>query len=89
MRKIRWTLAVIAVLAVIFTACGKKEKDGTQGKARTPDEIKENGEIVIGVFSDKKPFGYVDENGTYQGYDVYFGNRMAEDLGVKVKYIPV
>lgn len=32
MRKIRWTLAVIAVLAVIFTACGKKEKDGTQGK---------------------------------------------------------
>lgn len=26
MRKIRWTLAVIAVLAVIFTACGKKEK---------------------------------------------------------------
>ncbi|WP_274954507.1 cysteine ABC transporter substrate-binding protein [Anaerostipes butyraticus] len=89
MRKIRWTLAVIAVLAVIFTACGKKEKNGTQGKARTPDEIKENGEIVIGVFSDKKPFGYVDENGTYQGYDVYFGNRMAEDLGVKVKYIPV
>ena len=88
MRKIRWTLAVIAVLAVIFTACGKKEKNGTQGKARTPDEIKENGEIVIGVFSDKKPFGYVDENATYQGYDVYFGNRMAEDLGVKVKYIP-
>lgn len=31
----------------------------------------------------------MDENATYQGYDVYFGNRMAEDLGVKVKYIPV
>ena len=38
--------------------------------ARTLDEIKESGNLVIGVFSDKKPFGYVDENGEYQGYDV-------------------
>lgn len=38
---------------------------------RTLDEIKESGTINIGVFSDKNPFGYVDENGEYQGYDVY------------------
>lgn len=37
----------------------------------------------------KKPFGYVDENGKYQGYDVYFGNKIAKDLGVKVEYVPV
>lgn len=36
---------------------------------RTLDEIKSSGEINIGVFSDKNPFGYVDENGEYQGYD--------------------
>ena len=29
---------------------------------RTLDEIKESGTINIGVFSDKNPFGYVDEN---------------------------
>ena len=33
---------------------------------RTLDEIKESGTINIGVFSDKSPFGYVDENGEYQ-----------------------
>ena len=54
---------------------------------RTLDEIKESGTINIGVFSDKNPFGYVDENGEYQGYDVYFGNRLAEDLGVEVNYV--
>jgi polar amino acid transport system substrate-binding protein len=59
------------------------------GTARTLDEIKESGKIVIGVFSDKKPFGYVDENGEFQGYDVYFGNRIAKDLGVEVEYVPV
>ena len=54
---------------------------------RTLDEIKESGEINIGVFSDKNPFGYVDENGTYQGYDVYFAERIGKDLGVKINYV--
>ena len=58
-------------------------------KARTLDEIKAGGELVIGVFSDKKPFGYVDENGDYQGYDVYLAKRLAEDLGVALKLVPV
>ncbi len=57
------------------------------GGFRTLDEIKESGTINIGVFSDKSPFGYVDENGEYQGYDVYFANRIGEDLGVAVNYV--
>lgn len=57
--------------------------------ARTLDEIKESGELVVGVFSDKKPFGYVDENGDYQGYDVYFARRLAEDLGTELKLVSV
>lgn len=54
---------------------------------RTVDEIKESGTINIGVFSDKSPFGYVDEYGEYQGYDVYFAQRLAQDLGVEINYI--
>ena len=49
---------------------------------RTLDEIKADGTVNIGVFSDKNPFGYVDENGEYQGYDIYFGNRLGEDLAI-------
>ena len=54
---------------------------------RTLDEIKADGTINIGVFSDKNPFGYVDENGEYQGYDVYFAERIGKDLGVKINYV--
>ena len=54
---------------------------------RTLDEIKADGKINIGVFSDKNPFGYVDENGEYQGYDVYFAERIGQDLGVKINYV--
>ncbi|MBR2591799.1 MAG: transporter substrate-binding domain-containing protein [Oscillospiraceae bacterium] len=54
---------------------------------RTLDQIRESGTVNIGVFSDKNPFGYVDENGEYQGYDVYFANRIGEDLGVEINYV--
>jgi polar amino acid transport system substrate-binding protein len=90
-------LALSAVLLGSFlTACGSSSTSAdttdTSGSDdavvyRTLDEIKESGTINIGVFSDKSPFGYVDENGEYQGYDVYFGNRLAEDLGVEINYV--
>ena len=48
---------------------------------------KKDGTINIGYFPIKNPFGYVDENGEYQGYDVYFANRIGEDLGVKVNFV--
>lgn len=58
----------------------KAVREASAGKARTLEEIKKDGKIKIGVFSDKNPFGYVDENGEIQGYDVYFGKRIAKDL---------
>ncbi len=59
------------------------------GTARTLEEIKSSGKVIIGVFSDKKPFGYVDDQGAYQGYDVYFANRIGKDLGVDVEFVSV
>ena len=61
-----------------MTGCGaEKTSDKGNQAYRTLDEIKESGEINIGVFSDKNPFGYVDDNGDYQGYDVYFAESRA------------
>ena len=58
---------------------GSSDTSGS-AKARTLDEIKEDGKIKIGVFSDKNPFGYVDSNGDVQGYDVEFAKRIGKDL---------
>lgn len=81
-------LLVLMMIAAILTGCGQ-ESDKKDGRTvyRTVDEIKASGTINIGVFSDKSPFGYVDENGQYQGYDVYFANRIGQDLGVKINYV--
>ena len=71
------------------TSTDTASKDSSENGTvyRTLDEIKESGTINIGVFSDKNPFGYVDENGEYQGYDVYYANRLGEDLGVDVNFV--
>lgn len=87
--RIFYLLLTFILIAAVFTGCGsdKKETKEKEKIYRTVDEIKESGKIKIGVFSDKNPFGYVDENGEYQGYDVYFAERIAKDLGVDVEYV--
>lgn len=84
MKKV-FSVLMLIILTLAFTACG----GGEQKKAafRSLDDIKKSGTINIGVFSDKNPFGYVDANGKYAGYDVYFAERIAKDLGVKVNYV--
>ncbi|MBQ7148433.1 MAG: transporter substrate-binding domain-containing protein [Pseudobutyrivibrio sp.] len=96
-------LLATSLLAASLTGCGSSDTASSEASAaesssettasseaagfRTLDEIKESGTINIGVFSDKSPFGYVDENGEYAGYDVYFAERIGEDLGVEINYV--
>ena len=77
-------IALSALMVLALAACGKS---GNKVVYRTLDEIRDSGTVNIGVFSDKNPFGYVDENGEYQGYDVYFARRLAEDLGIKLNLV--
>ena len=79
---------IAAVLVLLTLVLSLAAANAESGKVyRTLDEIKASGTINIGVFSDKNPFGYVDENGDYQGYDVYFAKRIGEDLGLTVNYV--
>ncbi len=77
-------IAVLTALVLVLSLASFASADAVY---RTLDEIKAAGTINIGVFSDKNPFGYVDENGEYQGYDVYFARRIGEDLGVDVNFV--
>ena len=72
-------LSIILTLVLILGAlvgCGQK----TDESKSYIEKIKDSGKVRIGVFSDKPPFGYVDEKGENQGYDVYLAKRIAKDL---------
>ncbi len=83
MKSIRKFAVLALALILTLTAVSAALAEGF----RTLDEIKDSGKIIIGLFSDKKPFGYVDENGEYQGYDVYLARRLAADLGTELEIV--
>ncbi|KJD26103.1 cysteine ABC transporter substrate-binding protein [Campylobacter jejuni] len=66
-----------AFVAVVLAACGGNSDSKTLNSL---DKIKQNGVVRIGVFGDKPPFGYVDEKGNNQGYDIALAKRIAKEL---------
>ncbi|EOV9223653.1 cysteine ABC transporter substrate-binding protein [Campylobacter upsaliensis] len=64
-----------AFVAVFLVACGSGESG-----VNSIERIKNAGVVKIGVFGDKPPFGYVDEKGANQGYDIIFAKRIAKEL---------
>lgn len=95
MKKIKLLLLTLVLAVSALAGCASKTSTTDTASApadsktvyRTLEDIKKSGKIIIGVFSDKNPFGYVDDKGAYKGYDVYFAERIGKDLGVEIEYV--
>src|SRR5690554_5202159 len=79
-RSILYAIILVMVLGVLAGCSNASSNSNIEEAKSSIEEIKERGTIRIGVFSDKYPFGYVDENGESQGFDVYIARRFAKDL---------
>ena len=93
-KKLTGIIAAVAALALgasLLAGCGGSgsgsSASSSEAGVRTVEDIQADGKIVIGVFSDKNPFGDVDENGEYQGYDIELARQLATDLGVDVEFV--
>lgn len=76
MKKLLLIILTLVLALGALVGCGQK----TDESKSYIEKIKDSGKVRIGVFSDKPPFGYVDEKGENQGYDVYLAKRIAKDL---------
>jgi len=96
MKKIIQTL-LIAVLALIITACGKqpelpdntnnaKNEDAADGD--TLSQMKEKGVITIGMDDTLPPMEYRNDKNELVGFDIDFAEALAGELGVKVEFVP-
>jgi len=65
------------VLVVGLVGCGKSADKSAPGSI---EAIKKAGTIKIGIFSDDAPFCYQDADGSFKGYDVELGKRIAKEL---------
>lgn len=88
MKKLLSIILTVVLAVGVLVGCSQKPEE----KQSSIDKIKAEGKVRIGVFSDKPPFGFVDEKGENQGYDVYLAKRIAKDLlgdENKVEYVLV
>lgn len=73
---------LLALFGVVFmiglSVCG--DNQSTKESKNALEEIKQKGVVRIGVFSDKPPFGFINEKGQNDGFDVYIAKRIAKDL---------
>ncbi|MBD8730318.1 MULTISPECIES: transporter substrate-binding domain-containing protein [unclassified Pseudomonas] len=82
------TALVLPVLALgLLAGCDKpaEPKAATPAATAKPttsylETIKARDKLIVGVFSDKPPFGFVNEQGEYVGFDTDLGKRFAKDL---------
>ena len=78
MKKLLLPLLAVAVLA----GCDKKAEQPAKPVAAASylDKIKARDKLIVGVFTDKPPFGFVNEAGRYVGFDTDIGRQFAKDL---------
>lgn len=68
-------LAICAISIFALCGCGKKEQDQD-----LLQQIKLRDRLVVGVKSDSKPFGYIDEKGKNAGFDIDLAKEIAKNI---------
>lgn len=81
MLKVVLAITLVAVMAVSFAACGKKE---------TLKSPKEMGKLIIATNAEFPPFEFVATNssgicGEFDGIDIAIANEIAKEMGVSLE----
>lgn len=75
--------------ATLLAGCAALALGATAAGAETLDQIKEKGELTIGMLVDFPPYGILNAENKPDGYDADVARQLAKDLGVKVNIIGV
>ena len=82
-------MAIMAMVALVFAACGSEEDDtptNAGGKDAPSFETIDEGVLQVGSCLDYKPFEFV-KNGEETGFDVELTEAIAEELGLEVEWV--
>ncbi|WP_426451893.1 transporter substrate-binding domain-containing protein [Paenibacillus sp. S-38] len=90
----QWLAAGLVIVMGMLAGCGGQSGGSTPAAGTSPaapaaskaegggyiQKIKDRGKLVVGVFTDKPPFGTVDEKGNPTGFENELAKRFAKDL---------
>lgn len=99
MKKKVLSLILAAVLAFPLTACqtgkgqgsgGEKEQQSSDGIAdETKEGLSEGDQFIVGFDAEFPPYGYMDENGDYTGFDLELAQEVCDRNGWELVKKPI
>lgn len=91
MKKLLAVLTVSAVLAGVLAGCGGKAQEtakGAEGKA-AQETGEDRSTFTVGFDAEFPPYGYMDENGDYTGFDLELAAEVCGRLGWELVKQPI
>lgn len=80
------------LVLVVLVCCGCGNNNNEVPTANDLNTIIKRNQLIVGVKTDAYPFGFVNKNGHYAGYDIALARLIARGLlgsERKIKFVPV
>ncbi len=87
MKKI-WALLLAAILAFSFAGCGTEKETKQDTDDNTKNET-ETTEFKVGFDAEYPPYGYMDDDGSYTGFDLELAAAVCDYWDWEIKYVPI
>lgn len=92
MKKFKRFLAVCLALAMVcgaLTGCGKDAEEAGAKDSAADASLEERTKLVVGFDAEYPPYGYMDENGEYVGFDLDLAQEVCNRKGWELVKTPV
>lgn len=83
-------VSFMVIFAAVFTltACGSNSGSSAKSK-KTSSKDNDDKTLVVGFDQNFPPFGYVDDDGNYVGFDIDLAKEAAKRMDMKIKLQPI
>jgi len=87
--KMRTFASAVLTGAALIASCTALALASGPAAAETIDQVKQKGELTVGMLVDFPPYGILNAKNQPDGYDADVAKQLAKDLGVKVNIVSV
>lgn len=84
-----WLVAGVILIVLLLLVGGAFLQGRWHKQPDAWEIIQERGFMRVGMDASYPPFEWIDENGTFQGYDVALAQALAERWGVRVEWVNI
>ena len=92
MKKILAVMLCLVMVLGVFTGCGDKKDNATDGSGSADTGITPVSEmttLTVGFDAEYAPYGYKDDSGEYVGFDLDLAQEVCDRMGWELKKQPI